>query len=776
MRNELPKQIKTFLQSLDGFTAEGLIYYTGFDLGTDGDFQGGGVLLYENRLAVLRYNEPETAIVFAGYTASGSTRPPITDGRLEYFDMANMGQLQIEQQVVGGRLWAEVDGEAITLAIFSNLHGTAMHRLVRLFNKLRDGQAIGDGDFEDDFDRGTCPKCGTAYLDVGRKVCHHCLDTRTVFRRLMSFFSPYRARIVVMMICIIGTAGLSLAWPYLSGSALYDGVFKGTEHDNMLTKLGVLALVMIGAKLIGQLFGIIQGVIVATMVPDVIRRIKDAVFQAMGRLSLKFFTSKQTGTLMTRIINDSNEVTGFFIDGLPYLIINAIVIVATVSIMMVMNWRLGLVTIFLLPLITIISAKLGPRWHMLFQKRYRAVRAINSHINDNITGARVIKAFGRESQEIKRFDKYNRNLKSFEMDAVNFSNQFHMLFFLAENIILIVVWLIGALLVIGTDGMTYGMLATFLGYVAMLSGPLDFMSFIFRWWNYSLNCGSRIFEIIDAVPDIVEARDAIDLKRIEGSVEFKNVSFAYVPNKNALENISLQVNAGEMLGIVGQSGAGKSTLVSLISRLYDPYEGSVLIDGIDVRKLSFKSLYGCVSVVSQETFFFMGTVAENIAYALPCAEREDIIRAAKAAAAHDFIIRLPDGYDTVIGSGGRELSGGERQRLSIARAVLANPRILILDEATASVDTNTEQAIQRSLEWLIEGRTVISIAHRLSTLKNATRLIVLEDGKLTESGTHGELYEKDGQYRKLLDLQNTALAMRGIEDSEEEQNARKIRF
>jgi len=775
MHNELPKRIKTFLQSLDGFTAEGLLYYAGFDLSTDGTFENGSVLLYESRLAILHYHEPETAKIFAGYNP-GDTQPPIEQGTLEYIDISRLGKLQIEQQVVGGRLWAKMDGASATLAVFSNLHGADMHRLVRLFNKLHEGNMLTGGDFEDDFERGTCPKCGTAYLSVGRKVCHRCLDTRTVFWRILSFFSPYKLRIAIMMICIVGTAALSLAWPYLSGSALYDGVFTAEMRDNPLAKLGILVLVMIGAKLIGQLFGVLQGVIVATMVPDVIRRIKDSVFESMGRLSLKFFTSKQTGTLMTRIINDSNEVTAFFIDGLPYLFINIIVIISTVTIMMVMNWRLGLVTVLLLPLILILCTKLGPKWHMLFQKRYRAVRAINSNINDNITGARVIKAFGREQQEIKRFDKYNRNLKDFEMDAMNFNNQFRALFFLTENIITITVWLIGALLIIGNAGMTYGMLATFIGYVSMLSGPLDFMSFIFRWWNYSLNCGSRIFEIIDAVPDIVEARDAIELDHIEGSVEFKSVSFAYVPNKNALENISLSVKAGEMLGIVGQSGAGKSTLVSLISRLYDPYEGTVLIDGIDVRKLSFKSLYGCVSVVSQETFFFMGTVAENISYAVDNASREDIIKAARTAAAHDFIIRLPDGYDTVIGSGGRELSGGERQRLSIARAVLANPRILILDEATASVDTHTEQAIQKSLDGLVKGRTVISIAHRLSTLKNAARLIVLENGKLTESGTHSQLYEKNGQYRKLLDLQNTALALRGIEDSEEEQNARKQRF
>ena len=247
-------------------------------------------------------------------------------------------------------------------------------------------------------------------------------------------------------------------------------------------------------------------------------------------------------------------------------------------------------------------------------------------------------------------------------------------------------------------------------------------------------------------------------------MELKNVSFSYEPNKPVLQDVSFHINAGEMLGIVGKSGAGKSTLVNLISRLYDPENGEVLLDGHNLKAVSFASLRGAVAMVSQETYIFMGTVAENIAYARPDASREEIVRAAIAASAHGFICRLPDGYDTVIGAGGRELSGGERQRVSIARAILADPKILVLDEATASVDTETERAIQDSLDKLIKGRTTISIAHRLSTLRNADRLIVLDNGKLVESGTHEELVKERGVYYKLLQLQSKALAMRGIGD------------
>ena len=278
-----------------------------------------------------------------------------------------------------------------------------------------------------------------------------------------------------------------------------------------------------------------------------------------------------------------------------------------------------------------------------------------------------------------------------------------------------------------------------------------------------MNAAQRIFEIIDAVPDIVEKENAIQTD-IRGDVTLRGVCFSYDPHKEILHNIDLDVKAGEMLGIVGKSGAGKSTLVNLISRLYDADSGEVLLHGINVKDLSFSSLRGAVAMVSQETYIFMGTIADNIAYARPNATRDEIVQAAIAASAHPFICRLPDGYDTVIGRGGRQLSGGERQRLSIARAILADPRILVLDEATASVDTETERAIQASLEQLTRGRTTISIAHRLSTLREADRLIVIEDGRLVESGTHDELVRQKGTYYKLLQLQSKALAMRGVGD------------
>lgn len=280
-------------------------------------------------------------------------------------------------------------------------------------------------------------------------------------------------------------------------------------------------------------------------------------------------------------------------------------------------------------------------------------------------------------------------------------------------------------------------------------------------WSDSINSAQRIFEIIDAIPEIQEAEHPIHLPQPKGEIELEHVTFGYDINSPVLKDITLHVKPGEMLGIVGRSGAGKTTLVNLISRMYETNEGIIRIDGIDVKNLAFRDLRRNVAMVSQDTYIFMGTVAENIAYANSEATRSDIVKAAMLASAHEFISNMPDGYDTVIGASGKDLSGGEKQRISIARAILANPKILILDEATASVDTETEKAIQKSLTYLVKGRTTLSIAHRLSTLRDADRLVVIDNGRIAEEGTHKELEVLGGIYFKLLELQTKSLALKG---------------
>ncbi len=590
--------------------------------------------------------------------------------------------------------------------------------------------------------------------------------------RILKYFKPFIPQILFLLLCYLVTAALNLIWPYLNGTVLYDQILAkdksfadsfGLTSDSFITGLAFVVIAMILTKLITQIISIIQGIISATIVPKVVADMKSVIFESMGQLSLSFFNNSRTGSLMTRVLSDADRVTDFFTSILPYSVTNIFTIISTCIIMFSMNIKLSVAALCLLPILSFISIKLMPNLFHLFGKRHRTERNLNACINDNITGARVVKAFGQEKREMKAFDNYNSAICDAEIEVVNFHNRFTAMYSFVEEVASLAVWAVGAYLVLYTSNMKMGVLITFSSYVTQLKEPLNFLSRALRTWTDSKNSAERMFEIIDAKPDILEKENPIKFNMEKGSIELKNLTFGYDPNIPVLKNMNLQIEGGKMLGIVGRSGAGKSTLVSLISRLYDPQDGEILIDGVNIKNISFNDLRRHISMVSQETYIFMGTVAENIAYAKPEASKAEIIRAARLASAHDFICKFPDGYDTVIGSGGKSLSGGERQRLSIARAILADPKILILDEATASVDTETEKAIQKSLNYLIKDRTTLSIAHRLSTLRNADKLIVIDNGKIIEQGTHPELVKRHGTYFKLVELQTKALAMKGIE-------------
>jgi ABC-type multidrug transport system, ATPase and permease components len=463
---------------------------------------------------------------------------------------------------------------------------------------------------------------------------------------------------------------------------------------------------------------------------------------------------------MTRVLSDSEKVRDFYIDGLPMIFVHGITIIVTFIVMYRLNWQMALIACILLPLLVFMTVKLRPGLWTLSGKRHRAEKAVTGKANDNLTGARVVKAFGRQEYELERFKHPNNNLCEAEINIVRLRNRIAILYNLVQEVSSIWIWIVGVFFVLKTDKIDLGVLITFVGYVMQLNGPMNFFAWVFRMWSDSINSAERLFEIIDAIPEIQEKENPVRLDNPRGEIELDRVTFGYQAGRPVLKDINLKVKEGEMLGIVGRSGAGKSTMVNLISRLYDVNEGTIRIDGTDVKDLSLSDLRRNVAMVSQDTYIFMGSVAKNIAYGNEDASRADIIRAAKLASAHEFISKLPDGYDTIIGASGMNLSGGEKQRISIARAILADPKILILDEATASVDTETEKAIQNSLKYLVQGRTTLSIAHRLSTLRDADRLIVIDGGRIVEEGTEDELKKlENGIYHNLLELQNKSLAL-----------------
>lgn len=687
----------------------------------------------------------------------------------QVFENENISCPKIDNLVVGGVFSLKL-GQVITpLAAFTNGYNMRMRKLCEVINAINKGEVPKRESLTEDKFDDFCPKCGMIYPDRYRKICPKCMDKRSIFMRMLSYFSKHKfSMISIGALCILN-ALLNSAWPYLNGTVLYDGVLSksiGGAEGNPLWFLLMLTFTMIGLKILQQLFGIFQGMIVARIVPDVVCKIKNEVFNSIQSLSVSFFTGKQTGGLMTRIAEDANNISDIFIDGLPYILPNLLTIVFSCVVMFQSNWMLAIVAVIVLPPLVLISVKLEPvMWHYN-SRQHQTSRNMRAQLNDNLVGARVVKAFGKQEDETARFHNVNSAVLDSNIDAAVFSTKFDSIYMVAKNLSVLFVWGLGALFVLKFFDieMTYGMLITFVGYVSLLAGPMDFFSYIFRWWSSSMNSAQRIFEIMDAKPDVIESLNPISDPKLDGEITIENVSFAYEANCDVLKNISLHIPAGKMLGIVGKSGAGKSTLVNLISRLYDPKSGHIYLSGIDIRELSFSDVRKNIAMVSQETYIFKGTIFDNIAYANPDAGYAEVVNAAIAASAHDFICKLPDGYDTLVGTGGRALSGGERQRISIARAVLANPKILILDEATAAVDTETEKNIQAALNQLIKGRTTISIAHRLSTLRNADFLVVFENGEITESGTHMELVKKKGTYFKLLQIQSKALAMRGISD------------
>ncbi len=735
--------------------AKDILLHSPIDLSFDGEYIKGYLVVTEQKIAVCTMALPKGTIHFFRNAQSGDDLIAEEPGEYDtaIYELSDIAHLRIDTFVGSNVLSGEYKGEHISIAAFTNRYQQQMNVLVRkLRTYLHGGELVADEDVQED----------------NEKTSGSGKSKRSIFGRTLKYFLKYKSLIVVLILTYIVNGSMNIAWPYLTGTVLFDRVLGA--DDSFLSEFGLagklgtallaVALTMLLVRLLQALSNYLQIFVMAKLSSTAIRDIKNDAFDAMSRLSLSFYVNKQTGGLMTRVLSDSDRVRNFFIDGLPMIFVHGITIVVTFVIMFRLNWKMALIACILLPLLVFMTVKLRPGLWILAGKRHRAEKAVSGKANDNLTGARVVKAFGQQDEEIKRFARPSNNLKNAEIEITKLRNKFAILYNLVQEVSSIWIWIAGVLFVLKTREIELGVLITFVGYVMQLNGPMNFFAWIFRMWSDSINSAERLFEIMDAIPEIQEAEDPVELKDPRGEIELDNVTFGYRIGRPVLKEINIKIREGEMLGIVGRSGAGKSTLVNLISRLYDVNEGTIKIDGTDVKDLSLRDLRRNVAMVSQDTYIFMGSVAKNIAYGNENASRADIIRAAKLASAHEFISRLPDGYDTIIGASGKDLSGGEKQRISIARAILANPKILILDEATASVDTQTEKAIQHSLEYLVKGRTTLSIAHRLSTLKNADRLIVIDGGRIVEEGTEEELSRIEGGiYRTLLDLQNKSMAL-----------------
>ena len=752
--NKLTRKALADIEALN-ITEKDILLVCPVDLSFEGKYIAGYAFLTDKKLGITTREITEKHVeIFRGVKYQEDlTDEEFQDYETKLYDLNDLKSIHLEHYIGTNVLTAEYNGYPIELAALTNRYLERMTFFVSQIKNIQKGKEVQEEPEKEE---------EQTEEEVKSK------KKSSIFFRTLKYFLKYKIQICILVLTYTLSAVMSIVWPYLIGKVLFDQVIaKNDEYLSMYGMAGkyglallAIALVMIGVRVIQGLANYLQIYVMANVSSSAVRDIKTDVFDSMSKLSLRFYTDKQTGGLMTRVLSDSERVRDFFIDGLPMIFVHGITILVTFIVMYRLNWQMALIACILLPLLVVMTVKLRPGLWTLSGKRHRAEKAVNGKANDNLTGARVVKAFGQENAEIERFSRPNVNLREAEINIVKLRNRFAILYNLVQEVSSIWIWIAGVFFVLKTNKIELGVLITFVGYVMQLNGPMNFFAWVFRMWSDSINSAERLFEIIDAIPDIQEKENPVKLEAPRGEIELKNVTFGYQVGRPVLKNINLKVREGEMLGIVGRSGAGKSTLVNLISRLYDVNEGCIKIDGTDVKDLALNDLRRNVAMVSQDTYIFMGSVAKNIAYGNENATRADIIRAAKLASAHDFISKLPDGYDTVIGASGKDLSGGEKQRISIARAILANPKILILDEATASVDTETEKAIQNSLKFLVQGRTTLSIAHRLSTLRDADRLIVIDGGRIVEEGTEEELSKmEDGIFHNLSELQNKSLAL-----------------
>jgi ABC-type multidrug transport system fused ATPase/permease subunit len=583
-----------------------------------------------------------------------------------------------------------------------------------------------------------------------------------LFFRLLQFAMRYRAGIAIAILLVFVTTGLGMVPPYLtrllvdsqlSNYHTLDAAAQISVQDDLWALVLMVCAALFGIRLSIAVVGYVRQMIMVVIGNRVVFDIRQQLYRHLQRLSMRYFESRSTGRIMTRILYDVNAVQQTLTGNLVNIITNSTTILFVFVLVFAINWRLALIAVAVLPLYVMNFLIWRPQIRHASREAREQFSAVSGQLNDAISGIRVIKAFTRERSEARRFVREIREIIELNIKAGRARTFLGVISTLLTGLASIVVIYIGGREILFAGRMSYGELIQFNAYMGMLYGPIIQLVTINDQIQVAMAAIERIFELFDTAPDIQERRNPIVLKHCEGEVEFDHVHFSYDPSEEVLTDVTFTAEPGTVTALVGRSGSGKSTLINLIPRFYDPTRGRVLLDGKDLRDLQITSFRKQIGMVMQDSFLFAGTLRDNVKYGRPDAPDNEVVQAAIAANAHEFITEFPDSYETRVGERGTRLSGGQRQRISIARAILRNPRILILDEATSALDSESEQAIQDALEKLMVGRTTFTIAHRLSTVMNADEILVLDYGEVVERGTHAELATAGGIYEMLCDVQ-----------------------